>query len=385
MNVKKCAVCGREKPLSAYTKRSGSTGRRGTCRSCTRKRQREAARGEAVPVAPLSGEEAMQAAKPGSEAKPKRKALLMGVSPVSDAAADANNEASADADAQEAGTMPAMQRLDDGKKPQRKRKRRRRGRSRSVKNRHGDNEANHKEGPAASGRDEQNPVLTTQADTQAGFAATGESRLQTVPETEGHPSAGSQTVSSMDLIRPVHPDNGTDIPRPKRKRKRRRRKQHKDRAKAHTTSVQHPPGEGVRKRPADKRIMPFKGPFTYDASVLNDRGSGMIRLRGRRDTSRRWSTEIPLEMAVRMVNEGAAGIINPGLIHKLYSKSDFRLLVLQRDNYICRYCGRFGDTIDHVMPKSKGGLSSPDNCVCACADCNLKKADSLDFTYDDFL
>jgi 5-methylcytosine-specific restriction endonuclease McrA len=90
-------------------------------------------------------------------------------------------------------------------------------------------------------------------------------------------------------------------------------------------------------------------------------------------------------MAVRMVNEGAAGIINPGLIHKLYSKSDFRLLVLQRDNYICRYCGRFGDTIDHVMPKSKGGLSSPDNCVCACADCNLKKADSLDFTYDDFL
>ena len=90
-------------------------------------------------------------------------------------------------------------------------------------------------------------------------------------------------------------------------------------------------------------------------------------------------------MAVRMVEEGAAGIIHPGLIHKLYTKSDFRLLVLQRDDYICRYCGNFGDTIDHVMPKSKGGLSTPANCVCACADCNLKKADSLDYVDDDVL
>ncbi|NBC69827.1 HNH endonuclease [Paenibacillus sacheonensis] len=111
----------------------------------------------------------------------------------------------------------------------------------------------------------------------------------------------------------------------------------------------------------------------------------MIRLRGKRETGKRWSTEIPTEMAVRMVEEGAAGIIHPGLIHKLYTKTDFRLLVLQRDDYVCRYCGEFGDTIDHVLPKSKGGLSTPANCVCACADCNLKKADSLDYVDDEVL
>jgi hypothetical protein len=109
----------------------------------------------------------------------------------------------------------------------------------------------------------------------------------------------------------------------------------------------------------------------------------MIRLRGRRETGKRWHTEIEKDIAVRMVQEGAAGIIHPRLIHKLYTKSDFRLLILQRDNYVCRYCGQFGDTIDHVMPKSKGGLSTPMNCVCACSECNLLKADKLDFPYPD--
>ena len=118
---------------------------------------------------------------------------------------------------------------------------------------------------------------------------------------------------------------------------------------------------------------------------MNDRGKGWIRLRGYRDTGKHWSTDIPTEMAVRMVKEGETGIIGPGLIHKLYTKTDFRLLILQRDNYLCYYCGRYGDTIDHVLPKSKGGLSTPANCVCACADCNLKKADHLEFVYDDFM
>ncbi|MBW7460226.1 hypothetical protein K0U00_39805, partial [Paenibacillus sepulcri] len=43
MDVKKCAACGVEKPLTAYSKRSSGISRRGTCRSCMRKRQRETA------------------------------------------------------------------------------------------------------------------------------------------------------------------------------------------------------------------------------------------------------------------------------------------------------------------------------------------------------
>ena len=39
----------------------------------------------------------------------------------------------------------------------------------------------------------------------------------------------------------------------------------------------------------------------------------------------------------------------------------------------CVYCGEKGDTIDHVIPKSKGGLDIPENTVCCCKHCNLEK------------
>ena len=47
--------------------------------------------------------------------------------------------------------------------------------------------------------------------------------------------------------------------------------------------------------------------------------------------------------------------------------------VLLRDDHTCQYCGRPGDTIDHVHPRSRGGSSSWENCVCACSTCNTRK------------
>lgn len=50
---------------------------------------------------------------------------------------------------------------------------------------------------------------------------------------------------------------------------------------------------------------------------------------------------------------------------------------MKRDGHKCAYCGR-GDlplTIDHVIPKSKGGDESWDNLVAACLPCNNKKGD----------
>lgn len=49
------------------------------------------------------------------------------------------------------------------------------------------------------------------------------------------------------------------------------------------------------------------------------------------------------------------------------------LAIKMRDNYTCRYCGEFGDTIDHIQPKSRGGDHSWGNLVVACFTCNNRK------------
>ena len=51
--------------------------------------------------------------------------------------------------------------------------------------------------------------------------------------------------------------------------------------------------------------------------------------------------------------------------------------VLRRDGRRCAYCDRRADTIDHVIPRSRGGAHSWENCVAACKACNSKKADRL--------
>ncbi|MBN9110105.1 MAG: HNH endonuclease [Pseudonocardia sp.] len=51
--------------------------------------------------------------------------------------------------------------------------------------------------------------------------------------------------------------------------------------------------------------------------------------------------------------------------------------VLRRDNRRCAYCNARADTIDHVVPRSRGGAHSWDNCVAACRACNSRKADRL--------
>ncbi|MEM7554186.1 MAG: HNH endonuclease [Cyanobacteria bacterium P01_A01_bin.84] len=50
--------------------------------------------------------------------------------------------------------------------------------------------------------------------------------------------------------------------------------------------------------------------------------------------------------------------------------------VLRRDHYTCQYCGsRKHLTLDHVLPRSKGGLHVWDNIVTACEKCNSRKGD----------
>lgn len=51
--------------------------------------------------------------------------------------------------------------------------------------------------------------------------------------------------------------------------------------------------------------------------------------------------------------------------------------VLARDGHVCQYCGRHLPvhllSIDHVLPRSRGGATTWENVVCACLACNVKK------------
>lgn len=51
--------------------------------------------------------------------------------------------------------------------------------------------------------------------------------------------------------------------------------------------------------------------------------------------------------------------------------------LMHRDRYRCAYCGSKAETIDHVVPKSRGGPHTWLNCVASCARCNHRKADRL--------
>jgi 5-methylcytosine-specific restriction endonuclease McrA len=112
-----------------------------------------------------------------------------------------------------------------------------------------------------------------------------------------------------------------------------------------------------------------------DASSLMPTRHGLIRMRGRTDKGHRWHQEIDLELAVTLVRERAAVPVNRHTIRRLFSNKDFRRYILMRDKHTCHFCGEYGDTIDHLLPRAKGGHTTPDNCVCACIVCNQSKAD----------
>jgi 5-methylcytosine-specific restriction endonuclease McrA len=55
--------------------------------------------------------------------------------------------------------------------------------------------------------------------------------------------------------------------------------------------------------------------------------------------------------------------------------------IFLRDDYTCQYCGKRFDpkglTCDHIVPKSRGGVTEWSNIVTSCIHCNLRKSDKL--------
>lgn len=80
-----------------------------------------------------------------------------------------------------------------------------------------------------------------------------------------------------------------------------------------------------------------------------------------------YSVEVPsvirLSNYVRVPYRAKVPLTRAGLMH--------------RDHYRCAYCGGKAETIDHVIPRSRGGAHAWENCVACCAQCNHRKADRM--------
>jgi len=85
------------------------------------------------------------------------------------------------------------------------------------------------------------------------------------------------------------------------------------------------------------------------------------------------------------INEIFAGLkkyVRPVIIRLLnyinFHKRTYRanrIRIYKRDGYECVYCGsKKSLTLDHVIPKSKGGMNTWENLVTSCFKCNLKKS-----------
>jgi 5-methylcytosine-specific restriction endonuclease McrA len=83
------------------------------------------------------------------------------------------------------------------------------------------------------------------------------------------------------------------------------------------------------------------------------------------------STTLPRPVVIRLVSY----VKVPRDTHR---RKITRRAVFARDGWACQYCGsRSNLTVDHVIPRSKGGPSSWENIVASCAPCNRRKGDHL--------
>lgn len=102
------------------------------------------------------------------------------------------------------------------------------------------------------------------------------------------------------------------------------------------------------------------------AVVLVDRGKAELLLNGNGEISTA-TLVIPAPSVIRLIH-----MVKRPVFQRRLSRRD----VFVRDGYTCQYCGKAGSdmTIDHVMPRFRGGNHSWENVVTACIPCNHRKA-----------
>lgn len=121
------------------------------------------------------------------------------------------------------------------------------------------------------------------------------------------------------------------------------------------------------------RCIVLNGDFTFLNTVSWKRGIRLI-LTGKSEPLKYSDrvircadgSEFPVPLVIRLIK-----VIRMIYRNRVpYSKRN----IMVRDGYECMYCGATNQlTIDHMLPSSRGGKTSFENCVTACQPCNNKK------------
>jgi 5-methylcytosine-specific restriction endonuclease McrA len=81
------------------------------------------------------------------------------------------------------------------------------------------------------------------------------------------------------------------------------------------------------------------------------------------------SVVLRIPMAIRL-------LVKAVFVRYYESMRPTRQAIFRRDGHLCQYCGSKQNlTLDHVMPRARGGKDTWENLVTACVTCNNKKGD----------
>ena len=137
-------------------------------------------------------------------------------------------------------------------------------------------------------------------------------------------------------------------------------------------------GPGTRSRTAGGRVLVLNASYE-PINVCTVRRAAVLVLKSRAELLERGhgalhSERLDLDRpcVIRLVRY----VRIPRDVHR---RKITRKAVLARDSYTCQYCGREGSglTVDHVIPRSRGGQTGWENIVAACAPCNRKKGNRM--------
>jgi len=125
-------------------------------------------------------------------------------------------------------------------------------------------------------------------------------------------------------------------------------------------------------RALKKQLPEMPGHYYYSFDPSELLGS-VVTVTRPMSTGRIARYKIARKTAMAYIHGGVAGITGGNQMDLFYDERTFRSMVLKRDRYVCAYCGKHGSTMDHIIPRMQGGLSTFTNCVCACKTCNSSK------------